>query len=395
VGLAVCYGAAAYLLRGPLQIDIGLRQRRDVVRYVLVSATAAIAATIVGVGSLIADHSIVWSECKAAAIGWFLGDAIGLVSIAPFLLVHVLPQVRRWLSPAPSQMLPVPHHPRETKVTLGFLAEIFGQCLTIVAVLLAMFGSEDGRYNYFYLCFIPVIWIAMRHGVRRVVTGLLALNFGIVVAMHLFPPTAALFAKVALLMLVQSSVGLIVGSEVTERHRLAIAMKEQAVYLDSLIQNSPLGILVLDRQGQIELVNSAFEKLFQCQRHELNSIDIASLGVPDNEGTESEQLIPQVFAGNALHRQVRQRRKDGQILDLALHGVPLLVNSEVRGAYLIYEDVSEQTRATEAQRKHAESLGLLVRELELRSFSPKPPLDRYICSRLRETFLKAWLSGEF
>ena len=30
VGIAICYGAAAYVLRGPLQIDLGLRRRRDV-----------------------------------------------------------------------------------------------------------------------------------------------------------------------------------------------------------------------------------------------------------------------------------------------------------------------------------------------------------------------------
>ena len=35
------------------------------------------------------------------------------------------------------------------------------------------------------------------------------------------------------------------------------------------------------------------------------------------------------------------------------------------GAYLIYEDVSEQIKAIEAQRQHAESLDLLVRELEV------------------------------
>jgi diguanylate cyclase (GGDEF)-like protein/PAS domain S-box-containing protein len=207
----------------------------------------------------------------------------------------------------------------------------------------------------------------MRQGVRRVVTGLLALNFGIVIAMHLFPPTAALFAKVALLMLVLSAVGLIVGSEVSERHRLAINLNEQTIYLDSLIQNSPLGIAVLDRQGSVELANSAFEKLFQCDRHQLNSIDIGSTWIPDDGATDSAQLISQIFAGNALHRTVRRRRKDGQILDLALHGVPLVVNGEVRGAHLIYEDVSEQIKANEAQRRRAESLDRLVKELELRT----------------------------
>jgi diguanylate cyclase (GGDEF)-like protein len=64
---------------------------------------------------------------------------------------------------------------------------------------------------------------------------------------------------------------------------------------------------------------------------------------------------------------VRGRRKDGHVLDLALHGVPLLVNGEVRGAHLIYEDVSEQIKANEAQRQHAQSLDQLVKELELRT----------------------------
>jgi diguanylate cyclase (GGDEF)-like protein/PAS domain S-box-containing protein len=366
-GIAICYGAAAYVLRGPAQIDLGLRRRRDVVRYVLVSTAAAVVATIVGVACLIADHSIPWGEYKSSALAWFLGDTIGLVGIAPFFLVHIFPYVRKWLSPTPSHPHPTGSHSLGTTFTFGALAETCGQILTILATLWVMFGPKDGRYDHFYLCFIPIIWIAMRQGIRRVVTGLLALNFGIVVAMHLFPPTPALFAKVALLMLVLSTVGLIVGSEVSERQRLAMDLNEQTTYLDSLIQNSPLGIVVLDRQGRVDLANSAFEKLFQYDRHELASIDIGSMGVPGDEATDSARLIPQIFAGNALHRTVRQRRKDGEILDLALHGVPLLLNNEVRGAYLIYEDISEQLRATEQQRQHAESLDRLVRELELRT----------------------------
>src|SRR5580658_203763 len=50
-----------------------------------------------------------------------------------------------------------------------------------------------------------------------------------------------------------------------------------------------------------------------------------------------------------------------------MHGVPLSVGGVVRGAYLIYEDGSEQARASEAQRQYAESLNQLVKELELRT----------------------------
>jgi diguanylate cyclase (GGDEF)-like protein/PAS domain S-box-containing protein len=115
------------------------------------------------------------------------------------------------------------------------------------------------------------------------------------------------------------------------------------------------------------LANVAFGKLFQYNQLELSSIAIGSIGMLDNEGTDSMPLISQIFAGEAMHRTVRQRRKDGHILDLALHGVPLLINGDVRGAYLIYEDISERIRAGEAQEQHAESLDRLVRELGLRT----------------------------
>src|SRR6202040_142680 len=189
------------------------------------------------------------------------------------------------------------------KLSLVALAESYGQSATILAVLWVMFGSKDGRYDHFYLGFIPVIWIAMRQGIRRVVTAMLALNFGIVVAMHLFPPTAALFAKVALFMLV--------GSEVSERHRLAIDLNKQTTYLDSLIQNSPLGIAVLDRQGHVELANPAFERLFQYDRQEVASFDVRGTGNSEDQAWDSGQLISQIFAGKALQKTVRQRRKDG------------------------------------------------------------------------------------
>jgi diguanylate cyclase (GGDEF)-like protein/PAS domain S-box-containing protein len=364
-GCALCYGAAAYILRGPAQIDLGLRRRRDVVRYVILGATAAAGATAFGVASLIIDHSIAPGEYKSSSVGWFLGDAIGLVGIAPFLLVHVFPHVRNWLTPTPIRIRSA-RSTRE-KFTFGAIAEASGQALTILAVLMAMFGIKDGRYDHFYLSFVPITWIAMRQGIRRVVTGLLGLNFGIVVAMHLFPPTAVVFNKVALLMMVLSAVGLIVGSEVSERHRLAIDLNRQTTYLDSLIQNSPLGIVVLDRRGAVELANSAFERLFQYDRHELASIDIKRMGMSDDEASDFTELIRQVFAGKALRKTVRQQRRDGEILDLALHGVPLLVGGEVGGAYLIYEDISDQVRASEAQQQHAESSDRLVKELELRT----------------------------
>src|SRR5579862_8625135 len=58
VTTASTYALAAYTLRGPLRIDLNLRQQRDVLRYLLVTMTAAVLATSGGVMSLLLSHAI-------------------------------------------------------------------------------------------------------------------------------------------------------------------------------------------------------------------------------------------------------------------------------------------------------------------------------------------------
>jgi diguanylate cyclase (GGDEF)-like protein/PAS domain S-box-containing protein len=368
-GVAVCYCAAAYILRGPLQIDLGLRRRQDVVRYVIVTTAAATVATAIGVSCLAADKSIAWTDFWSASWGWFAGDGIGLVGVAPFLLVHVCPWVRTHLSP------PIVQDRKGTKragsdairIDSAALAEGIGQAAAIIATLWVIFGPRFGPRQLLYLSFVPVIWIAMRQGIRRVVTGLLALNFGIVMAMHIFPAVPGVPSKVGLLMLVISGVGLIVGSAVSERHRIALELQEQTVHLNSLIENSPFGIVVLDQQGRVELTNAAFDTLFRFAPGELMGGDLSRIFVPDAARSESTLSIEKIIAGETLHTTAKRRRKDGHILDLEVHAVPLVVNARVQGSYMIYKDISEQIRASEVERQHAQVLHQLVAELQLRT----------------------------
>jgi signal transduction histidine kinase/DNA-binding response OmpR family regulator len=232
VGCTAFYVAAAYVLRGSLRIDLGLRARRDVVRYVAVTTAAVLGSTVIGVACLAADHTILWTNYWRSASIWFLGDEIGLLAVAPFLLIHVLPWVSRQLSPEHVDS-PPGKNLRKGRFNSGALLEAGAQACTLVAVLWVMFGSKLGHFDLFYLTFIPIIWIAMRHGVRRVVTGLLALNFGIVVAMHFYPPSCAP-TTVALLMFVVSAAGLIVGSAVSERFRIAGQLQKGTAELVSV-----------------------------------------------------------------------------------------------------------------------------------------------------------------
>jgi len=185
----------------------------------------------VGVMALAGDHAIQWSEFWQSSSLWFLGDEVGLLGVAPFLLVYVFPWIRRRLSLGPVEAGSLKKESSEKTSGLWTPVELGSQVFALFFVLWLMFGSRFAHLQLFFLAFVPIIWIAMRHGIRRVVFGLLALNFGIVVELHFSPPTPGLLPKFGLLMFVVSATCLIVGSEVTERHRIAVELLDRSAEL--------------------------------------------------------------------------------------------------------------------------------------------------------------------
>ena len=53
IAIAASFAGAACALQGPLQIDIGLRRQRDVVRYVTATTIASMGSTLVGTACLV------------------------------------------------------------------------------------------------------------------------------------------------------------------------------------------------------------------------------------------------------------------------------------------------------------------------------------------------------
>jgi len=240
---------------------------------------------------------------------------------------------------------------------MAFGLEVIGQACATLLVPFIIFGPRWAHLELYYLSFIPIIWIAMRQGIKRAASGLIALNFGVVIAMNSFPPPPSSLIKITFFMLVVSAIGLILGSVVTERLRVSVQLQERTSYLNSLIENSPMGIIVLDRDHKVELTNPAFQKLFL---HDPTGRHIDEVFTTTKE---SAAVSKEVHAGRPFHGTVQRRRVDGKVLDLDLHAVPLMVNGTRQGALGIYTDVSEQVRASQAERQHAESLGRLVTEL--------------------------------
>ena len=363
------YAVAAYVLRGSLRIDSTLRHRKDVVRYVLVTMIAAVPATFAGVASLVKDHTIVPSQFWGSAVQWYIGDAIGLIGFAPFLLIHLFPPIERELSTFRREGR---QHIEGRRIELpgshsGKILEAIGQLSAIVLVLWIMFGPSFGPKQFYYLSFVPIIWIAMRQGIRRVVTALVLLNFGIVVALRIFPLPPDFQLKVGVLMLAVSATGLIVGSAVTERHRTARQLRDRTGFLNSLIEHNPLAIAVQDGEGSVRFCNDAFTDLFQYSHEELVGNRLDQLICPSESLAGDSKRSTPSKPGGSVHKAVRRVRKDGKILNVELHEVAIDLDSRHPGAYAIFRDISEEVKSAVEAEEHAKSLNNLVTELQVRT----------------------------
>jgi diguanylate cyclase (GGDEF)-like protein/PAS domain S-box-containing protein len=124
---------------------------------------------------------------------------------------------------------------------------------------------------------------------------------------------------------------------------------------------------VQDREAGIQLVNDAFVHLFQYIPLEVIGRNLEELIVPADLRNEYAELIRQVNSGQTVHRSVRRMRKDKQEVHVEVHIVPIFRNTQVQGCYVIYKDISDQIKAGEAAREHAEALNHWISELQLRT----------------------------
>lgn len=299
VGIGIFYATAAYVLRGPLHIDLGLRRRRDVVLYVSVTTAAAVLSTGLGVVGLAVDRAIPWSEFWRAALMWLLGDEIGLLGVTPFLLIHVCPWIRRQMFPGLVEAQPQESGSDDKAVSFWDLLEVGGQVCAPFSLWM-LFGAPFEHMHLFFLSFLPIIWVAMRQGVQRVVSGLLVLNIGFAVALHYSPPAPSLLPEFSLLMFVVSATGLLIGVVVTERNHIAVELLERTGQLQESEERARMSMEAA-RIGSwdVDVIKDEHVWSETCK---------ALLGLPSNSPASYQVLMRCVHSGDYKKMQQEIKR---------------------------------------------------------------------------------------
>src|ERR1700722_3524701 len=117
---------------------------------------------------------------------------------------------------------------------------------------------------------------------------------------------------------------------------------ERTSYLNALIENNPLAILVLDSEQKVQLCNPAFEILFQCTQQQAIGKSVVELFPNEKALAEASADSGGTSYRTSVSLTTRRRRKDGSYVDVELHLVQLTVQGRGLGSLGIYQDVTQR-----------------------------------------------------
>lgn len=236
--IASCYAAVAAFLLRFARIDPALARVRDVAWLVGTAIPASFAVAWAYVGLHAAAGPLPREALASSALRFWIGDMIGIIVTTPVVLSLA---TRRGSGEEPRGAL-------ETLLQGGALG-------AALAVVLWVGPSREPRF--FYLLFPPVIWIALRRGLRGTVLAVLGLQVALIAALQLHGFAVSEVLEFQLLLLSLALVGLFLGIAVAERARARDALARREAELRATLDTAPDGLVTLDASGTVKAANPA------------------------------------------------------------------------------------------------------------------------------------------
>jgi PAS domain S-box-containing protein len=137
-------------------------------------------------------------------------------------------------------------------------------------------------------------------------------------------------------------------STALQNARLFTEIQGQKKFSETLIQTSPVAIVILGKDNIVTSWNPAAKKLFGYSESEalgLNIIDLVSKG---ETRVESLDFARRMARGEAVHTISQRRTKHGRNVDVEIFAVPVLLDESLAGTFVIYHDITELKRAEAA-----------------------------------------------
>lgn len=203
---AGCTGIVA-MLKLRFNFNGHLRETRQLWNFVLVTAGGAAIVGLAYVTILWFSGFLVVGSFTDAVFRYWLGDTVGVLVTAPLLMVAASPEGRRQLI----------HSLAKPETALQFI--------TLAGLIFFIFHKGNPPHQYFYLLFLPLIWIASRNGLSGAVAASGVVQLGVVLGSQIGALQVIAVVQLQALVTALTLTGLALGIIVDERERAVDDLK--------------------------------------------------------------------------------------------------------------------------------------------------------------------------
>ncbi|MEO6988137.1 MAG: EAL domain-containing protein [Aquihabitans sp.] len=281
-GISLAYAAAALVMRR-LELDWRLRTSDDILRFTFATlVVGSVAASIVGVGVQVWVGLVDGSEYVRNVALFWVGDVVAAIALGPLLLV--LGGI--WLHGSPLCLSDRGGPQRWPWTAVEYLSPA-------VAVAVSMQLADDPM-RFTYLGFIPLVMVALRHGLPGAAVSAAGLGAVMVFGAHLQIAGTLERSDLQLQVMVLCLAGLVTGSVVSARRDLLDASERVRAIIDA----TPDLIGSADTNGEITYLNPVGRRL---------------LGLRDDEAIRGNvaDFFPDALALDLLREGMRTADRTG------------------------------------------------------------------------------------
>ncbi len=341
--------AGYYLLRHLADFNPTLARPRDVLAVLLSAAACSTLSASIGTSALCLNGMAPWAAFFAIWPGWWLGDAMGIFVLLPFLTT--------WMRK--------PHLDDYRDQAL----EALWLFITILLVTSLVFGQWEGlpasTIPLQYLIFPLLAWAAFRFGPRGAATTALVVvglavwhtrnGGGPFVSEELNQSLALLWTFIAMVMM-QS---LFIAAAVAQRSQAERARAASESLSHIIVDKVPALISYIDRERRFGFVNQAFASWHHVREADCHGRTVHEVLTPDALALD-EPLIEAALRGRESETEINLPDANDRPRDYGLTLVPHLdENGDIQGVVQVVQDITarkEEERALEAAKEAAEEM---------------------------------------
>jgi len=352
--ISLIYGLAAAFLRKRIRLDWHLRKLRDVAWFIFTTVAVSALLAVLSVSSSALTSAMPRSEVLRAIFDWWIGETVGVLTVTPFLLIFVMPGLKRFVEGQPVRLPARRSFPPSTISAIG-------QAASIALTLYLVFGAPAlAEFHPLFLISLPLIWIALTRGFNGISLALLALNSGVVLALWLFRFDPVQLGELELLMIVNCIVGLLMGAVVTERKQATETLQKSEKRFRALIEHSIEEISLVNSDGTLTWESPTIHLPLGYPPHSLVGHNLFDLFHPD-ERAAATRLLEQIgqHPGSVHEASFRLRHQDGSWHWIEGILTNLLDEPAVKSVVINYRDVTDRKLREEEIRSRTDELTTL------------------------------------